>query len=154
MNPEEYIARLQKFQSLLVADLPRFTAEKAMDANALVQNRIINRGLNADEVQLGFYTSEPYKKKREKHGRQTEFVDLTFTRGGAGMFGSTSLIFSEYQNGIARAVVGGKDEFTQKKLQWNSDRYGDVLAMSAKEIELIDASYEEWLGGLIKEAGL
>lgn len=155
MSPEEYVARLSSFKAALERELPEFTAIQALDANALVQNRIINRGLNEEDVQLGMYTEGQYKKKREKRGRQTEYVDLTFTRGGAGMFGSTGLIFQEYQLGIARAVVGGKDEFTQNKLQWNSERYKtDVLGLTDDEVKLLDQNYTEWVESKIKEAGL
>ena len=153
-TPETYIEKLKQFEAKLMASLRSFTAQRAMDAKALIQDRIQERGLNAEEVQLGNYTSEPYKKKRQKGGRQTAYVDLTITRGGAGMFGSTGIIEERTEADSATTVVGGKDEFTANKLEWNSDRYGDVLEVSKKEEQLIVDSFNGLLEELIAETGL
>lgn len=40
--------------------------------------RIFNKGKDKENQQIGTY-SESYKKIKEKKGRQTSFVDLTFT---------------------------------------------------------------------------
>lgn len=153
-TPEKYIQRLKNFNAKLAVGLPPFMARQAMDAKALVQSRVQEKGLNAEEASLGIYTSEPYKKQRQKKGRQVAHVDLTMTRGGAGMFGSTGLVEQSFENGIARVVVAGKDEFTQDKLEWNSERYGDVLAVSAAEEKLLDESFTEFLQELIDETAL
>lgn len=148
-TPEEYLQKLERFTTLLIAELPKFTARQAMNATGLIVNRIQERGLNADEATLGIYTSEPYKKKRKAKGRQTEFVDLTFTRGGAGMFGSTGIVEEVNDVGISRVKVAGRDGFTQNKLDWNSDRYGDVLDLTTGEVQLITTNYEDFLDELI-----
>lgn len=153
-SPEEYIARLEKFRARLQSELPPFVATTAMNAKALIQSRIQERGLNSDEEVLGIYTSEPYKKKREKKGRQTEYVDVTFTRGGAGMLGSTGIVSETFVNGIVTVKVAGKDEFTQNKLDWNSDRYGDILETTKKEDALLLSTYEDFLQELIDETNL
>lgn len=153
-SPEEYIARLEKFRARLQSELPPFVSTTAMNAKALIQSRIQERGLNSDEEVLGIYTSEPYKKKREKKGRQTEYVDVTFTRGGAGMLGSTGIVSETFVNGIVTVKVAGKDDFTQNKLDWNSDRYGDLLETTKKEDELLLSTYEDFLQELIDETNL
>lgn len=153
-SPEEYIARLEKFRARLQSELPPFVATTAMNAKALIQSRIQERGLNSDEEVLGIYTSEPYKKKREKKGRQTEYVDVTFTRGGAGMLGSTGIVSETFVNGIVTVKVAGKDEFTQNKLDWNSDRYGDILETTKKEDALLLSTFEDFLQQLIDETNL
>jgi hypothetical protein len=153
-SPEEYIARLEKFRARLQSELPPFVATTAMNAKALIQSRIQERGLNSDEEVLGIYTSEPYKKKREKKGRQTEYVDVTFTRGGAGMLGSTGIVSETFVNGVVTVKVAGKDDFTQNKLDWNSDRYGDLLETTKKEDELLLSTYEDFLQELIDETNL
>lgn len=153
-SPEEYIARLEKFRARLQSELPPFVATTAMNAKALIQSRIQERGLNSDEEVLGIYTSEPYKKKREKKGRQTEYVDVTFTRGGAGMLGSTGIVSETFVNGIVTVKVAGKDDFTQNKLDWNSDRYGDILETTKKEDALLLSTFEDFLQQLIDETNL
>lgn len=159
MTIAEYIERLKAFRGKVIARTPEFAARQVMDANALLQTRIINRGENSEGSTLGHYTNEDYINKRAKRGRQTLYVDLTFTRGGAGMFGSTGLIYQStpddlQANGTFKAVVGGRDEFTQKKLSWNSDRYGNVLALNKAETKLITDSFDTFLLELAKESGL
>ena len=154
MDAEEYIQRLRNFQKKLTATLPEFVARQAMDTKALIQDRIQEAGNNSNDVQLGNYTSEPYKKKREKRGRQTAYVDLTMTRGGAGMFGSTGIVSGTFESGIVSVSVGGRDVFTQSKLEWNSERYGDVLAVSKKEESLLIESFDNYLEELVQETGL
>lgn len=151
---EEYIERLHEFQAKLTATLPKFVAQRAMDTTALILHRIQEQGNNSNDVQLGNYISEPYKKKREKKGRQTAYVDLTMTRGGAGMFGSTGIVSEINNGGVVNVVVAGRDSFTQDKLDWNSDRYGDVLEVSKKEEALLFESFEVFLSELVQETGL
>ncbi len=153
-TPDTYIKKLKKLRTSIEQGLPALMAQQAMDAKALVQSRIQEKGLNSEEEQLGIYTSEAYKKQRQKRGRQVAYVDLTNTRGGAGMFGSTGLVEQSFENGIAKVVVAGRDAFTQNKLEWNSDRYGDVLQLTAGEKELIAESVGEFLNDLIEEIGL
>ncbi len=148
-TPEEYLQKFERFTTLLIAELPKFTAQQAMNATGLIVNRIQERGLIAEEATLGIYTSEPYKKKRKDKGRQTEYVDLTFTRGGAGMFGSTGIVEEVNDVGISRVKVAGRDGFTQNKLDWNSDRYGDVLDLTTGEVQLITTNFENFLDELI-----
>lgn len=154
MGIEEYILRMEKFKTLLIQRLPEFTATQALNAYALIHLRIVQSGLIGEEEILQIYTSEQYKKKRRKAGRQTEHVDLTFTRGGAGMFGSTGLVKQEMKGAVAIAVVAGRDGFTQDKLDWNSERYGDVLAPSLEETTLIFEKFDEWVFGIAEETGV
>lgn len=153
-SAEQYIERLHEFQAKLTATLPEFVAQRAMDATALIVHRIQEQGNNSNDAQLGNYISGPYKKKREKKGRQTAYVDLTMTRGGAGMFGSTGIVAQSFDGNVVKVSVGGKDEFTDNKLEWNSDRYGDVLEVSKKEEGLLFESFEVFLSDLIQETGL
>lgn len=154
MTPEQAIERLADFRTKLEATLPKFVAQQAMNTTGLIVHRIQEQGNNSSDVQLGNYISEPYKKKREKRGRQTDYVDLTFTRGGAGMFGSTGIVQESFADGIVNVKVAGRDSFTQDKLDWNSDRYGDVLGVSKKEEELLHESFEVYLSDLFHETGL
>lgn len=154
MSPEEFIERLEKFNTSLEVQLPKQTATQATNLAALIVHRVQEQGLNAREEQLGVYTSPQYKKKREKAGRQTEYVDLTYTRGGAGMFGSTGIVSESNDNGLVTVVVAGRDQFTQDKLDWNSARYGDVLAPTIGEENLVIQSFETFLSNLKTAAGL
>lgn len=154
MGIDEYMARMDRFKTLLIQRLPEFTASMALNAFALVHLRIVEKGLIGEEEIARIYTSEQYKKKRKKSGRQTDHVDLTYSRGGAGMFGSTGLVLQEMKGGVATASVAGRDPFTQDKLEWNSDRYGDVLGASDKEKQFVYDAFDKWIFEIAEEAGI
>lgn len=155
MTPDEAIEKMQQFRTKLIASLPDFSTRAAMDATGLIVHRIQEEGDNAEGSQLGNYTEGPYKKKRQKRGRQVEYVDLTMTRGGAGMFGSTGIVTQVVEPGIVRTKVAGRDEFTQKKLDWNAERYDtDLLKVNDKENQLIFESFQQHVDDLITEVGL
>lgn len=154
MTLDEYIIRWARFKDLLIQRLPQFTATMALEAAALIKLRIVEKGLIGENEISQIYTSDQYKRKRQKSGRQIEHVDLTYTRGGAGMFGSTGLVLQEMKNDVARAVVAGRDEFTQNKLDWNSERYGDVLGASNKEKQHVYDAFDKWLYEIAVEAGI
>ena len=154
MELEEHIERMKQFGKLLEVRMPDFVATAAMDLKAMIQHRTQEAGKIGDEEIVQIYMNEAYKRKRRERGRQTEYVDLTFTRGGAGMFGSTGIVLEESKPGEARVVVGGKDEFTQQKLDWNSDRYGDILAPAKEEIDFIEKQFDKFLEQLAEEAGV
>ena len=154
MGIEEYILRLENFKRTLIQRLPEFVASQALNAFGMISHRIVESGLIGEEEVLQLYKSEPYKKKRKKAGRQTEHVDLTYTRGGAGMLGSTGLVLQEMNEGVALARVAGRDSFTQDKLDWNSDRYGDILAPSTEEAQFILDQFDEWVFKIAEETGI
>ena len=72
-----------------------------------------------------------YLEWRSANNLQVQHVDLTFT---GRMWANTQLIDQQISNTAVRVIVGGRSPETQDKLQWNSDRYGDVLRLSAGEI--------------------
>lgn len=48
------------------------------DVEGAMKQRIFNQGKTEEETSIGKYKEGYYKRKREKFGRQTEYVDLEF----------------------------------------------------------------------------
>lgn len=67
-----------------------------------------------------------WKEFRDAQGLQTQFVDLTYT---GFMFSNMQPVkFQQNSDGtVVRAFLGGTNVETQKKMDYNRDRYGDFV---------------------------
>lgn len=92
-----------------------------------------------------------YKQFRELHGRQTNFVDFSFTNA---MWNDINVISkqSDHQRGIA--YIGAKQEIEKKKLAGNTKRRGDILDLSQKEINQLRESYNIGVLKIFRQNGL
>ena len=92
-----------------------------------------------------------YKQFRDLHGRQSGFVDFSFTND---MWNNIQVVSSsgEHQNGVA--VIAAKKESEKKKLAGNTERKGDILKLSKDEIDTISRIYDAHVGKLIQKHGL
>jgi hypothetical protein len=79
-----------------------------------------------------------YKQYRELMGRQTNYVDFSVTNN---MWNDINVISkgADHEKGIA--IIGAKQEIEKKKLKGNTERRGDILDLSDKEIEQLKTSY-------------
>lgn len=162
MNLEEYIVRWNNFREDVARELPKFLATQAGDLFALIRLRIVDTGLDAGNVPMvysgdgeidGAY-SKAYARKRQRAGRQIDHVDLEFTRGGAGMWGSTGIVEQKADDNEVTISIGGRDEFSQNKIDWNSERYGDIMRPTNKEEETVLTATDEWLLSLAIKNGV
>jgi len=131
LSLEDSIQRIDNLILTLEAQIPRIATEISLGVKANIQDRFQESGKDATGKLLPPY-SEPYAKYRDKNKLQTEYVDLTFSRGGIGMWSKTGL------TGVTKGKkflvsIGGQDGETKDKLRWNSERYGDILRPSKSE---------------------
>ena len=75
-----------------------------------------------------------YKQFREIHGRQTGFVDFTFT---GKMMGSIHILSNPSQHSQGVVVIGPNTDEEQKKMAGNEKRKGEILNLSDSEIKEI-----------------
>ena len=79
-----------------------------------------------------------YKQFRELHGRQTNFVDFSFTNA---MWNDINVISKDSDHKRGVAIIGAKQEMEKKKLSGNTKRRGDILDLSPKEIYKLYQTY-------------
>ena len=72
-----------------------------------------------------------YKQYRELHGRQTGFVDFSFS---GRMWSNITLISSPADHNSGIAIIGTKDPKINDIIEGNTKRRGDILDLSKKEI--------------------
>lgn len=89
-----------------------------------------------------------YKQYRELHGRQTGFVDFVFS---GRMWNNIKLVSSgaELQSGVA--VIKPTEELQKKKLAGNTERRGDILALSKSEEQRLSDIYSVWVEGALRK---
>ena len=92
-----------------------------------------------------------YKKFRELNGLQSGFVDFAFS---GRMWENIKIKSdqSEHSNGVVR--IGATTDEDNKKLEGNTRRKGDILKLSANEIESIRKSFAVNITQSIERAGL
>jgi len=141
----------------------------AKDSLALVRDRVQNDKLKADLQPFGtysgavvpywFYTNKPsnvsdatqkaldkygyfvsYADWRDVNNLQSDQIDLTFT---GEMWKSAFVTLGEVSEGIATATIQFESGENALKAGYHSERFGNILALSEEETEVIVLSYKE-----------
>lgn len=145
----------------------------ALNARALIINRIQQEGLPGQ-----FYSKNPlptffyegrelnaggrsilkrkdkrnkgisYEEWREANGLQTAHVDLSFTNR---MWQNLVIIGTFKEGDQYRTVIGGGDEETKKKLEWNTKRFGTFLKLNADEETILKSLLDKELTNLLND---
>lgn len=120
-------------------DIPAFYL-RGKERNAAGRRYLEDNNLDDDLVTWGAF--------RKAQGLQTEFVDLTYS---GRMFAGLVVIekFTDGTRFVAR--LGGSDQEVDKKLDWNSQRYGDFLQPNAFEAAEIDEIVQDEFESLLNK---
>lgn len=92
-----------------------------------------------------------YKQYRELHGRQTGFVDFSFS---GRMWSNVALISLPADHNSGVAIIGAKNTETNDILEGNTKRRGDILDLSDKEIDELKEMYNLGMLKILKQNGL
>ena len=88
-----------------------------------------------------------YKQFRELHGRQTGFVDFTFT---GRMWNNIKLVSDRAELNSGVAVIKPTEDIQKKKLSGNTEKRGDILALSKAEEQRLADIYSVWFEGALR----
>lgn len=128
----------------------KIAREAALDAVALISDRVQQRGekVNGEKITTparqttGAY-SKYYGIKRQKAGRQTDYIDLTFSDDMMADF-----ITSPVDGG---AEVGFKGQSSSDKSEWNEARFGELFSLSDKETDQIGEIVNNRINGILNK---
>ncbi len=98
-----------------------------------------------------FELTDGYKEYRELHGRQTGHVDFVFS---GKMMNDINLVSSRSELNSGVAVITTRKDEEQEKLKGNTERRGEILALSDKEVNDITGKYKDWVNQNLRKAGL
>lgn len=92
-----------------------------------------------------------YKQYRELHGRQSGYVDFSFTNA---MWNDINVISNQSQHQGGMAIIGAKQEIEKKKLAGNTKRRGNILDLSQKEQDILKKDYNIGVLQIFRNNGL
>lgn len=151
MTPEEFSNRISRAVMKVQKNLPDIIDDNANNHKALIRDRFTQRGLNVDdsgeETTFPAY-SEGYEKKREKKGLNVAPNRLVFT---GGMFRGLDIVNRQISEGKYTAVLGGKDADSRDKLEFNNERYHNILKPSNEEVKIMQDAYVDSVMKIIND---
>ena len=182
MTPDQVSEALSHLAKVIAENTPDMTQTVAATALAVVRDRIQDTGVDSKgvkfkgystkEIPAFFYTGKSlkklkkdefgedalqqndmlsYKEWRELNNLQTDHVDLTFT---GDMWRKTAIISAGLAPEGYVVSIGGNTREAQDKINYASDKYGNILSVSEKEEKNLTEDYDEMLDKLIAESGL
>lgn len=130
---------------------PDIVQKIALDATASIRNRIQERGVNDQEEELIAYSPAYKKQKSARYGEESvSKTNLTLT---GDMWRKTTVTEAKQEGKEYVVTVGGTDDFAQNKIDWNSDRYGDIMTLSDQEKDNADETYNNEIQEIIDRNG-
>src|SRR5574337_1037918 len=128
LNVDEFKIYIEGIFQKIYSKLPDLATTVANDAKVLVRNRIQSKGLTAEETPFPTYT-EGYKKIKVRmfKAKNTSITNLTAT---GDMWRNWGIIAEKIEKGKIIIEVGGRTDDSANKIDWNSERYGDITRLS------------------------
>lgn len=172
-SPADYLKALKALAKDIDQQGPRIAKTMATTGSSLVKERILKSGIPGKKYSTNFIPAFYLRGKelnargkayledhnmdddltnwgefRKAQGLQTEFVDLNYSTR---MW--TGLVLQQQKSDGSKfiATMGGSDSEVDKKLGWNTERYGDFLEPNAEEKAEIDEIVKDEFEQLIKK---
>lgn len=134
----------------LIGDLDSITEKEiettATDGLLLLDRRITSTGESANGPLKDYVPS--YKAFKQKAGKYRGFVDLQFTTQ---MWASIGIVEQKNEAGKFVVVIGGRDEFTRKKMAGNEKARPGVYNLKTEEVTILREDSGERLTATVKE---
>jgi len=133
MSPDEFLEQWAALREELTNNRSREVLLVAHESLALIRLRVQSSGIDADGQSFGFYSAQ-YEKERERRNLRTDFM---------GMWRELEVTIEADEEEISTALVQGRTTRAIDLLEFNSDRYGDLLQLSDDEEDRITKAYFE-----------
>ena len=177
MTLDEYINKLENALQQIEREGERQVAIAGADIAALVTNRVIQKGENADGGKFTPYSNTPvpaywyigkgrrnasdsavkakakkgekisYKEFRQLNGLNVAFKNFEFT--GA-MWRNFRVLRVEQSGFKFSAIIGGAIPMEQNKIDWLSKQEGRIIIEpNEKELQIVTANLTRWLNSLL-----
>jgi hypothetical protein len=111
----------------------------ASDAISMIKQRVQESGTNPEGAKYSPY-SKSYEAKKRKEGKYKGFVDFSLTNR---MWSNIKITSPKDELDMGIAVIKATTSFEKDKLKWNTEKRGDILAVSDTEVERLTKLYEQ-----------
>jgi hypothetical protein len=166
MTKEEYQTRFNN----LLADLNGSALGDALvattnEAQLYIKTRIQETGINSEGQPYEAYTKQykrfknaevkhrPGTKNKNNSSKYKGFTDFSFTNR---MWMNTKVVsdVSEASSEIGKATISQTTDFDRNKMEWNTERFGDIMKLSKDEEKNVKQSYNERIAEIFTRNGL
>jgi hypothetical protein len=163
MNLDEFIRRMNQLKSEIEKQAGPIMERTAISAKGLIERRIIEKGIGKysekksapafyfygkgnDKTKEANFIKEKskrvnkkpqytnWKEFRESQGLQTNHVDLSFSRR---MWNNVKVTNLTKQGLRFIATLSNDQPEEEKKMEWNTDRYGEFLKTNDQEEQIL-----------------
>lgn len=150
-NINEFTPAVNELFEAIASELPDITQIVAKDAIALIKNRLQEKGQTSENSSFPAYSSGYKKSKAKKNGEESvSFRNFTLT---GDMLRQLNIVSTNDEGGRYVVTIGGKSDFAQNKIDYNSEQVGDILEASKEEEEHFAQVLDEELQKIIDKQG-
>lgn len=150
MTVDELVIKLERFNETLPEVRDKLILDAVFSSAALAKRRVIGDKESADGAIFGIY-SEKYLKQRIKKGKGNDpRINFSFT---GKMWQSTQPHISASSDTEVRIRISPLDPQRNKVMGYHDKTYGEIMALSQEEIDLIiedfTAGLQDYIGSTI-----
>lgn len=141
---DDMLKDLKKREREIKKNLVKAIADSAFTVAALGKRRVINERVDSEGDIFGIY-SEKYQKRRVKKNLLGESINFSFTN----QMWTTTIPRLEKSNDKEIIFIIKPDQANEDKMKYQSERFGNIIALNKKEIELHNKVLSENINSLI-----
>ncbi len=150
-NVNEFLPAVDDLFKRVATAIPDITQTIAKDAIALIKNRVQETGTNSEGSTFPAYSKEYAKTKAKKNGEGSVlFRNFTLT---GDMLRQLNIVSTKRDQDKYVVTVGGKSDFAQDKIDWNSEQVGDILETSEEEEKIFAQTMDDEIQKIIDQTG-
>jgi hypothetical protein len=143
---------INSFLNDVLDELPGIVESAALTANAKIKDRIQKTGIDANGNSLKPYSEKYEKRKAARYGEESiRVTNLTLT---GNMWRETQLIETTDTGSEIVATVGARTTDAADKIDYNSERYGDIMRLNTKEQNEINGDMIADIDTLVQKSNL
>lgn len=150
-NINEFTPAVENLFAKVASAIPDINQIIAKDAIAVIKNRLQEQGLTSENASFPAY-SAAYKKSKAKLNGEESVKKRNFTLTGD-MLRQLNIVSTGIESGKYTVTIGGKSDFAQEKIDYNSEQVGDILEASKEEEEGFAETLNDELQKIIDQNG-
>jgi hypothetical protein len=127
-----------------IEDADKVLRTASLDTVALISDRIQQKGLKTNGTPIKSFYSAAYGRKRREDGKQTQYIDLTFS-------GDMMADYTAVPDGYNSFVAGFRSEKSAQKAEYNEDRFGTVFQASNEEVDILLKGVNESINKILND---
>lgn len=144
MDISDYINKLKQRKQAFQKNIVKLCADSAFTVAALSKSRVINERIDEEGNIFGIY-SEEYQETRKKKNLTGEQINFSFSN----QMWTTTIPRLESSTDKKIVFVIKPSKANEEKMKYQSERFGNIVALSQEEIEKHNKTLSENINSVI-----